>query len=153
MRNYITQSGYNKLVDELNFLTTHEQLRASEMMSEARDKGDLSENAEYEAAKEFQQNLAKKIAKIAEKIRESEIIYSNDNKDIVGMVSTVKIMNYKLNVEQTWTLVSENEVDTKNGMISFNSPIGSALVGKKRGDIVEVSIPSGSMKLEILDIL
>ncbi len=153
MKNYITQSGYNKLVEELKFLTTHEQMKASEMLSEARDKGDLSENAEYEAAKEFQQNLAKKIARMSEKIRESEIIYAETSKDKVGMISTVRIMNHKLGIEQTWTLVSENEVDTKNGMISFNSPMGSALIGKKRGDMIEISVPSGQIKLEILDIL
>lgn len=153
MKTYITQSGYNKLVEELNFLTGSEQRRASEMLSEARDKGDLSENAEYEAAKEFQQNLSKKISKVSDTIRNSEIIRPDKNKDKVGMVSTIKIMNHKLGTEQTWTLVSENEVDTKNGMISFNSPIGSSLIGKKRGDVIEVTVPSGKMKLEILDIL
>ena len=153
MKNYITQAGYDKLVEELKFLTTHEQRVASEMLSEAREKGDVSENAEYAAAKEFQENLAKKISKISESIRTSEIIHSDNNKDKVGMVSTIKIMNYKLGIEQIWTLVSENEVDAKNGKISFNSPIGSALIGKKRGDLIDVSIPSGVMKLEILDIL
>ncbi len=153
MKTYITQSGYNKLVEELNFLTGKEQRRASEMLSEARDKGDLSENAEYEAAKEFQQNLSKRISKVSDTIRNSEIVRADNNKDKVGMISTIKIMNHKLGIEQTWTLVSENEVDTRNGMISFNSPIGSSLIGKKRGDVVEVIVPSGKMKLEILDIL
>lgn len=153
MKNYMTRSGYDKLVEELNFLTTQEQRKASEMLSDARDKGDLSENAEYEAAKEFQENLAKKISKISEMIRTAEIVHPDGNKDRVGMVSTIRIMNHKIGAVQVWTLVSENEVDTKNGKISFNSPIGSALIGKKVGDLVDVSIPSGVMKLEVLDIL
>jgi transcription elongation factor GreA len=153
MKNYMTRSGYDKLVEELNLLTTQEQRKASEMLSEARDKGDLSENAEYEAAKEFQENLAKKISRMSEMIRTAEIVHPDGNTDRVGMVSTIRIMNHKIGVEQVWTLVSENEVDTKNGKISFNSPIGSALIGKKRGDLVDVSIPTGTMKLEVLDIL
>ncbi len=152
MKNYITRSGYDKLVQELDQLISNDQIKASEMLSEARDKGDLSENAEYEAAKEYQQNLVKKIQKISEKIRTSEIIYPETSKDKVGMVSTIKIMNHKVGKEQVWTLVSENEVDTKMGKISFNSPIGSSLIGKKVGDFVEVEVPSGVMKLEILDI-
>ncbi len=153
MKHYITQSGYDKLISELSRLTTTEQRQASEMLREARDKGDLSENAEFTAAKEFQENLSNKISKLQIKIRESEIIsHTLLPKDCVNMISTVEIRNHKLNADQIWTLVSENEVDTKVGKISFNSPIGSALIGKKIGDVVEVVVPSGVMKLEILKI-
>jgi transcription elongation factor GreA len=152
MKTYVTKTGYEKLVEELRYLTTVEQTRASEMLAEARDKGDLSENAEYEAAKEFQENLAKKIKRVSDSIKNAEIVYSDPNSDKVGMVSTVKILNHTIGKEQTWSLVSENEVDTKVGKISFNSPIGSALIGNKVGDFVEVKIPSGSLKLEILEI-
>ncbi len=151
MKNYITKTGYNKLIEEFNKLLL-DQKEASEMLTEARDKGDLSENAEYEAAKEFQQNVANKIKRIGELIRTSEIISNEKNSDEVCMISTVKIKNYNLNSEQTWTLVSENEVDTKAGRISFKSPIGSALVGKRKGDLVSVEVPSGQLKLEILEI-
>lgn len=151
MKNYITKTGYNKLIEEFNKLLL-DQKEASEMLTEARDKGDLSENAEYEAAKEFQQNVANKIKRIGELIRTSEIISNEKNRDEVCMISTVKIKNYNLNSEQTWTLVSENEVDTKAGRISFKSPIGSALVGKRKGDLVSVEVPSGQLKLEILEI-
>lgn len=151
--NYITRSGYDKLVEELTYLTTVEQRQASEMLQEARDKGDLSENAEYSAAKEFQENLSNKISKLQEKIRSSEIITSDMlPQGCVNMLSTVEIKNHRLDAVQTWTLVSENEVDTKFGKISFNSPIGSALIGKKIGDMVDVDVPSGKMKLEILNI-
>lgn len=152
MKTYVTKTGYDKLVEELRYLTTVEQPRAAEMLAEARDKGDLSENAEYDAAKEFQENLAKKIKKVSDSIKNAEIIYHDPLSDKVGMVSTVKILNHTIGREQTWSLVSENEVDTKSGKISFNSPIGSALIGNKVGDVVEVKVPSGSMRLEILEI-
>jgi transcription elongation factor GreA len=95
-----------------------------------------------------------KISHLKEKIRISEVIDSSklDN-DSVNMLSTVEIRNHKIGVNQTWKLVSESEIDTKNGKISFNSPIGLALIGKKIGDIVEVNVPSGIMKLEILNII
>ena len=94
-----------------------------------------------------------KITKLKEKIRQSEIInQSHLSTDSVNMLSTVEIRNHKLGKTQIWKLVSENEIDTKNGRISFNSPIGSALIGHKVGEVVEVSVPSGSMKLEILSI-
>jgi len=152
MKTYVTKTGYDKLVEELKYLTTVEQPRASEMLAEARDKGDLSENAEYDAAKEFQENLSKKIKRVSDSIKNAEIIYNDPLSDKVGMVSKVKILNHTLGREQVWSLVSENEVDTKSGKISFNSPIGSALIGNRVGDVVEVKVPSGSMKLEILEI-
>ena len=153
MKNYTTKSGLQMMQEELHHLSTVEYKNAIEMLQEARDKGDLSENAEYEAAKEFHANLLNKISTLKGKIRVSEVIDSSrfDNEH-VNMLSTVEIKNYKSNMTQTWKLVSESEIDTKNGKISFNSPIGMALIGHKVGEIVEVKVPSGTMKLEILSI-
>jgi transcription elongation factor GreA len=153
MKNYTTKSGLQLMQDELRHLSTVEYKNAIEMLQEARDKGDLSENAEYEAAKEYHANLLNKISALKKKIRESEVIDSSkfDNHQ-VNMLSTVEIKNHKLNTKQTWRLVSESEIDTKNGKISFNSPIGMALIGHKVGEVVEVNVPSGIMKLEILSI-
>jgi len=153
MKKYTTKSGYQIMVDELNHLSTTEYKNAIEMLREARDKGDLSENAEYEAAKEYHVNLMNKISILKEKLRTYEIVDSSKfTSDAVNMLSTVEIKNHKLNTNQTWKLVSESEIDTKNGKISFNSPIGMALIGHKIGEIVEVNAPSGIMKLEILNI-
>lgn len=153
MKNYTTKVGYQMMVDDLNHLSTVEYKNAIEMLQEARDKGDLSENAEYEAAKEYHINVMNKISALKEKIRVSEVINQGQlSTDSVNMLSTVDIKNHKLGVTQTWKLVSESEIDTKNGKISFNSPIGMALIGHKIGEIVEVNVPSGIMRLEILDI-
>jgi len=152
MKNYTTKTGYQLMLDELDHLNK-EYHNAIEMLQEARDKGDLSENAEYEAAKEYHANVMNKISILKEKIRPAEIIDSSHlSKDEVNMLSTVEIKNHKTNITQTWSLVSENEIDTKNGKISFNSPIGAALIGHKVGEVVEVNVPSGVVKLEILSI-
>ena len=153
MKKYTTKSGYQIMLDELNHLGTTEYKNAIEMLQEARDKGDLSENAEYEAAKEYHANLMNKISILKEKLRTYEIIDSSKfSSNAVNMLSTVEIKNHKLNTNQTWKLVSESEIDTKNGKISFISPIGMALIGHKIGEIVEVNAPSGVIKLEILNI-
>lgn len=153
MKNYTTKSGLQMMHDELHHLSTVEYKTAIEMLQEARDKGDLSENAEYEAAKEFHSNLLNKIEQLKKKIRSSEVIDANKlNQDQVNMLSTVEVKNHNSNTNQTWRLVSENEIDLKSGKISFNSPIGSALIGHKIGEIVQVKVPSGLIKLEILDI-
>jgi transcription elongation factor GreA len=154
MKNYTTKNGYQMMVDELNYLSTVEYKAAIDMLQEARDKGDLSENAEYDAAKEYHANVMNKIGQLKEKIRVSEILTTTHLPcDRVNMLSTVEIKNHKMNVVQTFKLVSENEIDLKQGKISFNSPIGSALVGKKVGDLIDVTVPSGIMKLEILKII
>ena len=154
MKNYTTKNGYQIMVDELNHLSTVEYKAAIDMLQEARDKGDLSENAEYDAAKEYHANVMNKIGQLKEKIRVSEILTTTHlPSDRVNMLSTVDIKNHKMNVVQTFKLVSENEIDLKQGKISFNSPIGSALVGKKVGDLIDVTVPSGIMKLEILKII
>ena len=123
------------------------------MLKEARDKGDISENAEYETAKEYHERLTNKISALQQKIQNCEIIEPDVNTDKVSMLSSVQIKNHKSNQIINWTLVPENEIDIKNGRISFNSPIGAALLNKKRGEIVTVTVPSGEMKLEVLEIL
>jgi transcription elongation factor GreA len=154
MKNYTTKTGYQMMVDELNHLSTVEYKAAINMLQEARDKGDLSENAEYDAAKEYHANVMNKIAQLKEKIRVSEILNTGHlPTDRVNMLSTVEIKNHKMNMVQTFKLVSESEIDLKQGKISFNSPIGSALVGKRVGDLIDVNVPSGVMKLEILKII
>lgn len=150
---FVTRGGYQKLTEELNHLLTVENKQALEMLNEARDKGDISENAEYESAKEYHEYLSNRISTLQEKIKNCEIIGPSTNPDKVSMLSSVQIKNYKTNQIINWTLVPENEIDIKNGRISFNSPIGAALLNKKRGEIVTVKVPSGEMKLEILEIL
>jgi len=150
---FVTKGGYQKLTDELHHLMTVENKQALEMLKEARDKGDISENAEYETAKEYHESLTNKISALQEKIKNCEIIGPTTNTDKVSMLSSVQIKNHKTNQIINWTLVPENEIDIKNGKISFNSPIGAALLNKKKGEVVNVKVPSGEMKLEILDIL
>jgi transcription elongation factor GreA len=150
---FVTRGGYQKLTEELNHLLTVENKQALEMLKEARDKGDISENAEYESAKEYHEALTNKIQVLQKKIQNCEIIYPDTKSDKVNMLSSVEIKNYKTNQVIRWTLVPENEIDIKNGRISFNSPIGAALLGKKKGEVVNVKVPSGDMKLEIMNIV
>ena len=152
-KEYLTKEKYTELEAELHELETVKRKEIAEHLEYARSLGDLSENAEYEAAKEYHANLLNKISSLKVKIANSEVIDSSQlSTDSVNMLSTVEIKNHKLNINQTWKLVSESEIDTKNGKISFNSPIGMALIGHKVGEIVEVNVPSGVMKLEILSI-
>jgi len=152
-KTYVTRGGYQKLTDELHHLMTVENKQALEMLKEARDKGDISENAEYETAKEYHERLTNKISALQQKIQNCEIIGPDANTDKVSMLSSVQIKNHKTNQIVHWTLVPENEIDIKNGKISFNSPIGAALLGKKKGETVSVKVPSGEMKLEVLEII
>jgi len=152
-KTYVTKGGYQKLTDELHHLMTVENKQALEMLKEARDKGDISENAEYETAKEYHEQLTNKISALQNKVKNCEIIYPDTKSDKVSMLSSVQIKNHNTNKIINWTLVPENEIDIKNGKISFNSPIGAALLGKKKGELVSVKVPSGDMKLEILDII
>lgn len=149
---YVTKQGLQRMTDELNHLITVESRNAVDMLSEARDKGDISENAEYESAKEYHDNLTSRISLLQEKIKLCEVISQNKDTSKVSMLSTVEIKNHNTNKKVVWTLVPENEIDIKSGKISFNSPIGSALLGKKLGETIQVSVPSGLMKLEILKI-
>lgn len=150
---YITQTGLKKLREELVQLESVERPNISKQIAEARDKGDLSENAEYDAAKEAQGLLEMRIAKLKETIASSRIIdESKIDTSKVQMLNKVKIKNLKNNAVMTYTLVSESEADLKAGKISVSTPIAQGLMGKKVGDKVEIKVPSGVMPFEIIDI-
>lgn len=150
---YYTEEGLQKLRDELDYLSTVERKRISEAIAEARDKGDLSENAEYDAAKEAQGLLELKISKLQEIVSKARVIdESKMDKSKVLILSTVKVKNLKNNVVMTYTLVPEKEADFKSGKISVNSPIAKGLLGKSVGEKAEISVPAGTIELEIVDI-
>lgn len=150
---YITQSGLKKLREELVQLESVERPSISKQIAEARDKGDLSENAEYDAAKEAQGLLEMRIAKLKETIANSRVIdESKIDTSKVQMMNKVKVKNLKTNAVVTYTLVSESEADLKAGKISVSTPIAQGLMGKKVGDKVEIKVPSGIMPFEIIDI-
>jgi len=150
---YYTKEGLEKVKEELNRLRTVERPSISRQIAEARDKGDLSENAEYDAAKNAQGMLEIKISKLEELISNAKIIDESklDNSKVL-ILSTVKIKNLKNNTVMSYTLVPENEADLKAGKISVTSPISKGLLGKKIGDKVEIIIPAGSLTVEILEI-
>lgn len=150
---YTTKSGYQKLIDEINYISTVEMKNSLLALTEAREKGDISENAEYESAKEQHQNLSIKLTNLQKKLRSVEIVSESESKDKITMLSTAKIKNYKTNQIVEWTLVPESDINIKEGKISFKSPIGKGLMNKKVGDIVEVEVPIGIIKLEVLDII
>ncbi len=150
---YYTAEGLKKLREELNHLKDVERPRASQAIAEARDKGDLSENAEYDAAKEAQGMLEMKIAKMEETLAGARVI-DESQLDVskVLVLSKVRIKNLANNMEMNYTLVAESEADLKSGKISVNSPIGKGLLGKEVGDIAEVSVPNGKIQFEVLSI-
>ncbi len=150
---YYTEEGLKKLKDELQQLKTVERKSVIRQISEARDKGDLSENAEYDAAKDAQGLLELKIAKLEDIIFNARIVDSS-LLDIskVSILTTVKIKNLKNNVEMKYTIVAENEADLKAGKISIDSPIGKGLLGKKVGDKVDVTVPAGIIPFQIIEI-
>ena len=150
---YYTAEGLKKLRDELNQLKDVERPRASQAIAEARDKGDLSENAEYDAAKEAQGLLEMKIAKLEELVANARII-DESQLDVskVLVLSTVKLKNLANKMQITYTLVAESEADLKTGKISVSSPIGKGLLGKSVGEIAEIKVPNGTLKMEILEI-
>lgn len=150
---YMTKEGYKKMMDELNHLESVERPNISMQIAEARDKGDLSENAEYDAAKEAQGMLELKIAQLKETVKNARIISEKDlNTDYVQILNKVRIRNLKNNQEFTYTLVSEQEASLKEGKIAVNTPVAKALLGKKVGEIVEVTVPSGVLRFEIINI-
>jgi len=151
--NYMTEEGLKKLKEELKQLVSIERPKISQQIAEARDKGDLSENAEYDAAKEAQGMLEMKISKLQDLIRGARIIdQSKINTDEVQMLNTVKIKNLKFNKVFTYTIVPESEADIKAGKIAVGTPIAQGLIGKKKGEKTVIKIPSGEMEVEILDI-
>ena len=150
---YYTKEGLKKLKDELNHLKDVERPKASNDIGEARDKGDLSENAEYDAAKEAQGMLEMKISKMEEIVANARLIDESQlDLSKVLVLSKVKIKNLNNKMEMNYTLVAESEADLKSGKISVNSPIGKGLLGKKVGEIAEVVVPNGIIKFEIISI-
>ena len=150
---YYTAEGFKKLKDELHQMRTVERPKISQQIAEARDKGDLSENAEYDAAKEAQGHLEAKIAKLEDLVANARIIdESQMDNSKAFILSKVKIKNLQNNMEQEYTLVAENEASLAQKKISVDSPIGRGLLGKAVGDQVEVKIPAGLVKFEILEI-
>lgn len=150
---YYTEAGLKKLKDELHDMKTVQRPAISEQIGEARDKGDLSENAEYDAAKEAQGILEMKISKMESIVANARIVDETNMDDSkVFILSTVRIQNVANKAEMAYTLVAENEADLKEKKISVDSPIGKGLLGKKRGDIADVQTPNGIIKFEIIDI-
>tara|TARA_B110000116_G_scaffold43972_1_gene36427 strand:- start:2821 stop:3294 length:474 start_codon:yes stop_codon:yes gene_type:complete len=150
---YYTNEGLNKLRDELNYLKDVERPKASNAIGEARDKGDLSENAEYDAAKEAQGLLEMRISKMDEIMANARLIDESQlDTSKVLVLSKVVIKNLNNQMQMNYTLVAESEADLKSGKISVNSPIGKGLLGKKVGEIAEVTVPNGALKFEIISI-
>ena len=150
---YMTEEGLANLKQELNQLVTVERPAISQEIADARDKGDLSENAEYDAAKEAQGMLEMKIARLEDMVAKARIIdESKIDTSRVQILNKVKIKNTSSNALIEYTLVSENETDVKSGKISVATPIAKGLLGKKVGDIVDIKVPSGVMSFEILEI-
>lgn len=150
---YMTEEGLRKLRDELEQLITIERPKISRQIAEARDKGDLSENAEYDAAKEAQGMLEMRISKLQEMVANARIIdESKLDRNSVQILCTVKLRNTKTGAIMNYTLVAENEANVKEGKIAISTPIGKGLIGKKVGDQATITVPSGQLSLEILEI-
>ena len=150
---YYTEEGLSNLKNEIKNLESVERPKISQQIAEARDKGDLSENAEYDAAKEAQGMLEARISKLKNKLANARLIDDSEiDNSKVFILSTVKIKNIKNSMEMTYTLVAENEADIKAGKISVDSPIGKGLLGKEVGQIADISTPVGIMKFEIVSI-
>jgi transcription elongation factor GreA len=150
---YYSEEGLQKLKDELNYLITKERPAASAAIAEARDKGDLSENAEYDAAKEAQGLLEARISKLQDLIANSRLLDESklDTSKIL-LLSKVEIKNTKTNMKIAYEIVPESESDIKKNKISVSSPIAKALLGKRVGDVVEVQVPAGIMNFEVLSV-
>jgi len=150
---YYTKEGLNKLKEKLNELKTKGRSEIAKQIAEARDKGDLSENAEYDAAKDAQGLLELEIAKLEEVISNARIVdESTIDTSQVSILSKVKLKNKKNKTELTYMLVSEEEADLKTGKISVQSPIGKGLLGKKVGQVAKIKVPAGLVEFEILEI-
>ncbi len=150
---YLTAEGYKKLKDELDHMRSVERPAISAAIAEARDKGDLSENAEYDAAREAQGLLEMRIAKLEDTIANARVIdESKIDKSKVQILSRVTLLNHNNGKEVSYTIVSENEANLREGKLAIGTPIAKALLGKKVGDIVEVNVPAGVIKFEIKDI-
>lgn len=150
---YMSKEGYDKLVEELKYLETVERPKASAAIAEARDKGDLSENSEYDAAKEAQGMLEMKINKLKEAINAAKIIdTSKMSCETVQIMTKVQLKNVKTGQQMTYTIVSQSEANLRAGKISIQTPIAQGLLGKKVGEIADIKIPQGTIQLEVLNI-
>lgn len=150
---YLTADGYKKLKDELDHMRSVERPAISAAIAEARDKGDLSENAEYDAAREAQGLLEMRIAKLEDTLANARVIdESKIDKSRVQILSKVTLLNHNNGKEVVYTIVSENEANLREGKLAIGTPIAKALLGKKAGDVVEVTVPAGVLKFEIKDI-
>lgn len=150
---YMTEEGYDKLKEEINLLETVERPKISKQIAEARDKGDLSENAEYDAAKEAQGILEAKIAQLKNLLANARFIdRSSIGTDAVQILNKVTIKNTKSNQQMTYTLVAESEANLKENKIAISTPIAQGLMGKKVGDVVEIKVPNGLVTFEVIDI-
>ena len=149
----LTQSGKKKLQEEIQFLSTTEKKRVIQELADAKDRGGISENTEYEVAKEEYDNLVMKISKLENMINNSTIVSSADiDPDKVSILSTVKVLNKKAKKELKFTIVPETDIDIKLGKISNNSPIGSGLLGKKVGETAKIETPAGILELKVIEI-
>lgn len=150
---YVSAEGFKKLIAELDHMINIERPAISKLIGEAIEKGDISENAEYDASKDAQGLLEAKIAALQAQIASARIIdQSKIETDVVQIMNKVTIKNKKNNSTMTYTIVSEHEADLKNGKISVNTPIAQGLMGKKIGDVVEIKVPSGIIPFEIINI-
>ncbi len=150
---YFTAEGLKKLKDELHFLKTKERISITNQIAEARDKGDLSENAEYDAAREAQGMLEARIAKLEDTLSNARLIDSSTiDTSKVSILTKVKIKNIKTKQVVQYTLVTQSEANLKEGKISIDSPIGKGLMGKKVGDKVDITVPAGVIPFEVIEI-
>lgn len=150
---YLTAEGYKKLKDELDRMRSVERPAVSAAIAEARDKGDLSENAEYDAAREAQGLLEMRIAKLEDTLSNARIIdESKIDKSKVQILSKVTLLNRNTNKQMAYTIVAEHEANLREGKLAIGTPIAKALLGHKKGDVVEVEVPAGTIHFEIVDI-
>ncbi len=151
--NYVTAAGLQKMKDDINYLETVERPKVIQQIAEARDKGDLSENAEYDAAKEAQGHLEAKIAQLKTTLMNSRVLdESKIDTSQVQILNTVEIKNVKNGAKMTYTIVPDTEANLKQGKIAISTPIAKGLLGKKVGEQVEIRVPSGMMTFEIINI-
>ena len=150
---YMTKEGYNKKMEEIAYLESVKRPEISAAIAEARDKGDLSENSEYDAAKEAQGMLEMKISQLKDLVANARIIdEKNRNTDEVQILNRVKIKNVANGMTMEYTIVADSEANLKEKKIASSTPIAQGLLGHKKGDIVEIRVPSGLMKFEIVEI-
>jgi transcription elongation factor GreA len=150
---YFTEEGLKKLKDEIHFLKTKERANITRQIAEARDKGDLSENAEYDAAREAQGLLEARIAKLEDTLANARLVDTSQvDTSKVSILTKVKIKNLKNSQIVQYTLVTQSEANLKEGKISIDSPIGKGLMGKRVGDKVDITVPAGTIPFQVVEI-